>query len=404
LSAALLALVLGTSLGSAMSPLDYPPPYDFESMYPDQKPIPEVSPYDDFSGWMGQNKGSLYGKHLTDVVLPGTHNSGAYWLDNKFDPSGDLSKTLQQIIDIAHMIGINAPYNLIRAWALTQTGTVYQQLMGGIRFLDLRCVWDNSTNAWRTSHMLLGAPIDQIAQDIASFVSTHPTEIVVVQTSHYAGENGNIALQDQLANIFTNRLNGRLFPRQSSSFAGFTIQDMINKGQTVLVTGASDRMMNNPYFWPDYTSFDGKYANSNNLGTMESWNVGQLQQFGGAGEEFQMYFTLTMQGASDVQKGLFTPWWYPNSLKKMNAPANADFDNWVRGQNNKYIMPNLLMADFFEDSTLIQTAIRLNNAYNSCIDQAGMRGPNGCRAQAGQCGNPSIAQQCPLTCGKCRVS
>jgi hypothetical protein len=361
-----------------------------------------MSAYVDNSKWMGEMKDVIYNKKLTDVILPGTHDSGAYRLDDAFAPGSDLNSALQDIVKIAKFLHIEGLYNLIRGWAISQSGNIYEQLNGGIRFIDLRAAFDNSTQTWRTDHMLMGDEIDTMIAGVEQFIDENPSEIVVIQISHYAVSFTDVEL-DTLAKIFLARLGSKMFERKSNF--DFTIGDMVASNKRVLVTASRDRMYTAyTQFWPDYV-FEGGYANSNDLATMEQHNLQQLQQYGGEGKLFLMFFTLTMQGASDVERGILDPSHNPHTLYTLASVANPDFDRWVRQVSSSYQMSNILMTDWFENTTLIETVKRINRGMDHCIDQEQYRNPQSCRAWINQCSNdPQAQDKCPLTCGKCSVN
>jgi len=69
--------------------------------------------------------------------------SGTYHLENAIDKAeGALPDWLINIIDYLKKEGVLEPFILIRPWAQTQFYRLYDQLVRGIRFFDIRIVWD----------------------------------------------------------------------------------------------------------------------------------------------------------------------------------------------------------------------------------------------------------------------
>ena len=78
--------------------------------------------------WMAEDAASLYARTLHEVTLPGTHDSGAYWLtkqtipDARFPPGWAAAA-----IAAAERLGVPVD-EVITAWALTQSADVGEQL------------------------------------------------------------------------------------------------------------------------------------------------------------------------------------------------------------------------------------------------------------------------------------
>jgi hypothetical protein len=149
-------------------------------------------------------------KPIVTIVLPGTHNSGAY-SESIPDPKilidkqdGDFS-ILKYIYPLAH--------DLVGNWYQCSSTSLYQQLYRGIRYFDLRfaasdayaeymkkrkeavgeTVQGSSTGSseeslsvyehlW-TVHLLPGVTLEAILGDILAFIAEHPGECMVLNIS-----------------------------------------------------------------------------------------------------------------------------------------------------------------------------------------------------------------------------
>ncbi len=76
---------------------------------------------------------------------------GAYYFNDILSPLDP--EILDDLIKIAHDLHINI-YDFIKNWSITQDTTIYEQLMGGIRYVDLRACYINGD--WYTQHFLVG--------------------------------------------------------------------------------------------------------------------------------------------------------------------------------------------------------------------------------------------------------
>lgn len=78
-------------------------------------------------------------------------------------------------------------------------------MKNGIRYFDFRSGWDNSTESWRTFHLLEGNNVELLFRNITSFLNDHPKEFVVVEVSHFDGypDTHDITeLEDMVLDIF----------------------------------------------------------------------------------------------------------------------------------------------------------------------------------------------------------
>jgi hypothetical protein len=99
---------------------------------------------------MGDAMPTLAAKTLGELVLPGTHDSGSFNLTKEV-VEGVTSEFYRDVIEIAEGLGVPI-WDFTVPWALAQDYDVYMQLVGGIRYIDLRCGWDHITQQWRTFH------------------------------------------------------------------------------------------------------------------------------------------------------------------------------------------------------------------------------------------------------------
>jgi hypothetical protein len=63
---------------------------------------------------------------------------------------------LKEVIQVAEVLGLPVA-RVIDGWARSQPATdnFYRQFVAGIRYIDLRIVYDENTHLWRTHHSML---------------------------------------------------------------------------------------------------------------------------------------------------------------------------------------------------------------------------------------------------------
>ena len=170
-------------------------------------PVDVQSGADDDAGflqsWMGQLVQLSPQATLLDISLPGTHDSLSYDLSLKVSDGGIDS--LNKLAALLHMSTDVIPDSLedyMRQQGQTQALTVTQQLDAGVRFLDLRAMYEYSdgdrkkkddarpsSSRWYSLHLLQsnGLFIDYLRQ-VRDWVVQHPSEVVVLWISKHGSE------------------------------------------------------------------------------------------------------------------------------------------------------------------------------------------------------------------------
>lgn len=130
------------------------------------------------STWMRDTLHLIGHKSLTDLVLPGTHDSAAYKFSDKYMP-GAQSKKVQRIINITDFL----IKNIIKSVEITQELTVYKQLKRGARYLDIRAGWLD--HKWYTYHCHAGPTVEKVLKDVKRFLKKYECEVVIIEISHF---------------------------------------------------------------------------------------------------------------------------------------------------------------------------------------------------------------------------
>ena len=106
-------------------------------------------------------------KSIHELVIPGSHDSLAY----DFKILGPNESGMPRIANL-----------FIKLWAKCQSKTIYEQLLMGIRYFDIRITKYNGE--YYTIHSLIAIPVNQILHDILLFIDTFPTEKIILDFNH----------------------------------------------------------------------------------------------------------------------------------------------------------------------------------------------------------------------------
>lgn len=142
---------------------------------------------------------------IKDIVLPGTHDSGTYKIDEKSsyspdEPYGpDFIKWLKQL-DFAQLI--------YARWAKTQPYSIRRQLDNGFRYFDLRICGKNHVPY--ICHGKYSEKFSNIIQQINDFVQKpeNKNEIILLDLNHFY--EMNTTDHDMLISELIHRLGARL--------------------------------------------------------------------------------------------------------------------------------------------------------------------------------------------------
>ena len=121
--------------------------------------------------WMTDNVEILGHKTINRIIVPATHDSGAYNIDYQNPTGGAKFRRLSRFINCCCCF-----QGLVNNWTKTQNMSIYTQLVSGIRFFDLRLSVDN--NIFYVTHRFTCIYLERVFYDIIRFNQEHPNEII----------------------------------------------------------------------------------------------------------------------------------------------------------------------------------------------------------------------------------
>jgi len=139
---------------------------------------------------MGNLMAAIGDATLSDLTLPGTHDTMTYDLstvvsDGGIDDHPEIAKVLHELSKL-HL----TPGDFIRRQATTQTLNITAQLDSGIRFLDFRIMLTGGD--WYCLHMLQSnrKAVDYL-HEIKDWLDQHPSEVISIWLSKHGSECKN---------------------------------------------------------------------------------------------------------------------------------------------------------------------------------------------------------------------
>jgi len=297
---------------------------------------------------------------LLQVTLPGTHDSGAYNLSTKLLPNY-TNLIFEDLIRIAEALGIPIQ-DIITPWSTAQSCNFYQQLSGGIRYLDVRAgycplleCWDDAGPGWYAFHFELANTIDTLLQQVAQFLDENPNEVIIVEISHTNVDETDQQNDLELLQLVQNRLGPYLYPR-SYGFNS-SIGEMITTGKRALVSLDLDNqtLLDSTDLWYGNTIYN-TYANSDNLTQMINYNTEQVEYYNNGFDRSQLFklsWTLTPQ-TTTMEKSILPN--EPRSLYELSSKAiGSPLVDFAQVQKQKMLpLGNIVIIDFFDESQIVE--------------------------------------------------
>lgn len=202
--------------------------------------------------WMQNLMPVLKTSKLSDLCLPGTHDTMTYDLsttvsDDANDLPPQVSWWLHELKDFAGMAAF------VRQLSKTQGLNITEQLNAGIRFIDFRVVYTSPPNEsstaqhdWYCLHLVQSRqPALVYLKAIRDWMVAHPNEIVYMWVSRH-GSTCNTTYPDtppqamtDFYNNITSMFSGMLFDRSLQSWNESVVGDLVATNQR-LVLWASD--------------------------------------------------------------------------------------------------------------------------------------------------------------------
>lgn len=198
--------------------------------------------------WMWENRELLGDRRLIDLVLPGTHDSGAYE-----EYRGAISD------------------NPVTMYAITQEESIFNQLMYGVRYLDLRPSFYNDTEEqyWLNHGLYRIRPFSLILDDIVRFMNLSNDLLII----HIGGWNGEFSQFPEKYLEFTDMLEFQLeeWLAPASMGVNATLSDFLNSGKRLIMIN-EHHADGDPYPWAEFEdTYNGDNTPEKLMATLEEF-------------------------------------------------------------------------------------------------------------------------------------
>lgn len=313
-----------------------------------------------YSDWMRALPPEKKNVSISNLVLPGTHDSGAYKVDFSHPMSANkkiskVSKFVSKIPLIGPLVG-----SFISDWTITQESNIYNQLRQGIRVLDLRVSVDPSDNKFYISHTFCCDSLENVMTQIKKFMDEHPEEILVININPDWEHRGETSKKSaEILNLIQVKIGNLLHPAQEN-FDNLSMNSMTGAGKRIILN-SSNSAFQGENVWKDMVS--GEWFNS--FDTKESLDKTDKlldthkNKVRGA-KLNEIASNLTPQ-TPNVVKGIlnrFIPMTPRFNLRKVEKKFNAEF---IQKMKDKPLDNVQIVTSDFPDRTPIVEAVVSRN-------------------------------------------
>ncbi|XP_066917067.1 PI-PLC X domain-containing protein 3-like [Clytia hemisphaerica] len=321
------------------------------------------------SDWMNHLPIEMHKMKITEIAIPGSHDSGTYSLMKTSDIFIDGSSHKNDII--LDFLKFRSQYKqngllgeLIYRWSITQDLNITSQLYCGVRYLDLRIAFDHR-NESRVVHGLFGTTLHDIFTQIKDFIIKYSKEIILLDlqsmaTNHeISKENALKNVTDLLQDFFSDRIifaeNIQSYKlkdlwQQNISVIVFKRSRDNNKKDSILHAHASIR---SPFDYKQFTQtwswlhfLDLNYANRGKQGTDTFYVTQGIMQ--------PHWMEVVIAGISE--NATLRSW--------VSSKATRKIRDWLHGKHIGKNGINIVIADFVEFSNFTDTVLDLNAVTN----------------------------------------
>ena len=158
----------------------------------------------DLANWMKELPSHLHEVPMTQLSIPGSHDSGSFYLDS----SSSIAPGEAKVINNLARRFPRVTKRIVRNWSITQNLNIYEQLQRGIRYFDFRVAYLESTKQFYVVHGLYGSLYSEVFEEINKFLTEYPKEILILDFNHFYGFTAeqHKDFMDMIAECFQGKL------------------------------------------------------------------------------------------------------------------------------------------------------------------------------------------------------
>ncbi|CAH2984002.1 unnamed protein product [Chilo suppressalis] len=188
--------------------------------------------------WMGNLPDQLKDIPFIYLAIPGSHDSMTFGINASSGLAPDAEPILHRLYPLFR--------GTIIRWTVTQALDTMQQLLIGIRYLDLRLATKPGSSNFFFTHGLYADEITESLNQVKQFVDSHPGEVVILDFQHFYGFTPDD--HQRLMGFLLNMFRQRIVPRQIDLRA-ITLNTLSRLRQQIVVVYRNQAVYATGEFW-----------------------------------------------------------------------------------------------------------------------------------------------------------
>ena len=273
---------------------------------------------------------------ITDLVLPGTHDSGSYKITASSPSAPDAPAIYSQFRGVA------------ASWSKTQDRDLKQQLLDGTRYLDLRV--DLYEGELVLIHGLVSCPLKEELLGVREFVRKHPREPVILDIQDMPPRSAHDALDGLLTELFEEHLyQAKGAPRS------WSLNSVWKSRKSLITLTPDDAFARRGARYQQRKVLDSVWTNTRELEDLRRGLDARI----GARDRSKLqcaYLTFTPKHetiAADKLRG-------GRGLLGLSTPLFELPGAWLPRWLDAGFRPNIVSVDFYERTDLVSAVIAAN--------------------------------------------
>jgi len=308
------------------------------------------------ANWMKQFWPVIANMRIKDLCVAGTHDAGTAQLTS---PSPDLMQQDWKSKALASKIGAPITDTFIKRWSQTQDLSIYDQLVLGVRYMDLRFCRKGS-NDFAICHGLYGYSAATVFSELTNFLHNNPYEVVMIQIRPFDSQAWVQSDYNKFFSIVNRNTKGGSII--NSNWNGdSTLNSIVKSGKRLLITHNKKKSNINYNQVPglDFNKIDDYWANKQTPKQLrEDLNnyVHKALRSGITQTYIRNLQYLLTPDTEIIVKG-YTYRSYAANLHELTRVINYDLDSFISDEIVKFT--NILMVDFAEETRAVDIAIAI---------------------------------------------
>lgn len=298
---------------------------------------PRSTPSYNMKNWMEENRTLLNKKPFYKIVLPGTHDAGAYGLNRKSE-TVNLPKFLKKIRKLVWWLPGDG---VVSRWSNTQKLTIGEQLNAGVRYFDLR-ICQCGDKDFYLYHGLRGPNLEPVLQTFSDFLKNNKGEIIILDMSHFFGVS-----HEKLLNLI-NKYLASFYATKSDICDPVTYEELIKQNKRCFVYYHEESLtQQHPFLLGDS---DSHWANKTKVKDL----IKDLEEYHSTynhNSPWILQYVLT----PDTKYVVKNPW---GSVEDLAEKTHKHMKKNLKGFQKKFPL-NIIMLDFVNES-LCKEIVGLN--------------------------------------------